>query len=289
MKNSILPLFVTIIVASSCVSKKKYVELESKYQATRGSLQKTTLEKEELEAKFAKIEARVENYNKKITSLNSLNSNLKEENNNKLNMVDNSVVISNSMKVKMRNTLQNVDPSLLANAKTLKDSMNLAVSYNLKKNIDQSQLSSSEDVNIGIDKTVVMISVADNLLFSTASYNVKNDAYKVLEQLSNIIKSEPSMDIMIEGHTDSRSISTADLKDNWDLSVKRATSIVRILESKFGIESNRLIAAGRGSSIPLYENTSSESRARNRRTRIVIMPNLDKFFGMMDQEERILD
>jgi len=273
----------------SCVSKKKYVELEGKHKATVSSLQKTTLEKQELEAKFAKIEKRVENYNQKINSLNSLNSELQEENNTKFDVVGNTAIISNDMKEKMRQTLQEVDPALLANAKTLKDSMNLAVSHNIKKNIDESQLNSSEDINIGIDKTVVMISVADNMLFNTASYKVKNNAYKVLEQLSNIIKSEPSMEVMIEGHTDSRSISNAVVQDNWDLSVKRATSIVRILEQKYGIESERLIASGRGSSVPLFDNSTAENRARNRRTRIVIMPNLDKFFGMLNAEEKFLE
>ncbi len=288
MKKLICIVTLSISIAS-CVSKKKYVELDGKYKATQTSLQKTTLERDELQAKFTKIEERVVSYNEKINSLNSLNSDLKYQNDVKLDMVDNTAVISNAMKQKMALTLQNVDPNLVANAKTLKDSMNLAIAYNLKKNIDQSQLNSSEDVNIGIDKTVVMISVADNLLFNTASYKVKNEAYKVLEQLSNIIKSEPSMDVMIEGHTDSRTINTAVLEDNWDLSVKRATSIVRILEKKFGIESNRLIAAGRGSSMPLYDNNTNESRARNRRTRIVILPNLDKFFGMLNAEENFLE
>ena len=288
MKKLIYPLALCMLTVS-CVSKKEYVELENKYKAVQGNLQKTTLEKQELESKFSVIEKRVDNYNEKINSLQTLNSDLQQENDVKLDMVGNTAVISNSMKEKMRATLTNVDPTQLSYAKTLKDSMNLAIAYNLKKNIDQSQLESSEDINIGIDKTVVMISVADNMLFNTGSYKVKNNAYNVLEQLSNIIKSEPSMDVMIEGHTDSRSINTPVLQDNWDLSVKRATSIVRILENKFGIESNRLIAAGRGSSMPLYENSTAENRARNRRTRIVILPNLDKFFGMMAEEENFLN
>ena len=287
MKNYLLPLFGIMLVTSSCVSKKKYVELEDKYKTTKGNLQKTTFEKERLEGKFAKIEERVVSYNEKINSLQKFNSSLKEQNNVKLDMVGNTAVISNTMKVKMRETLANVDPSELANAKTLKDSMNVAVAYNLKKSVDLSKLDNSSDFDVNIDKTVVMISIADNLLFNTASYNVKNKAYTVLEQLANVIKSEPSMDVMIEGHTDSRSINNEVIQDNWDLSVKRATSIVRILEKKYGIEANRLIASGRGSSMPLLENTTKENRARNRRTRIVILPNLDKFFGLMAQEETL--
>lgn len=270
----------------SCVSKKKYVALEQQYNDTRGNLQKTTLEKEQLEAKFAKIEKRVENYNKKINSLRDINSDLKEENEVKLDMVENTV-ISNSMRKKMRATLAKVDPSALANAKTLKDSMNVAVSYKLKSSIDTSDLENSDDVNIDIDKTVVMISVSDKMLFNTASYKVNRKAYKLLEKLANIIKSEPSMDVMIEGHTDSRTINNAVVQDNWDLSVKRATSIVRVLEKKYKVDGGRLIASGRGSSVPLVENNSRANRARNRRTRIVILPNLDKFFGLLAQEETI--
>lgn len=287
MKKTVILLSSLAIVMSSCVSKKKYAELEQQYQDTKGNLQKTTLEKQELEAKFAKIEKRVENYNEKINSLKSYNSSLKEENNVKLDMIGNTAVISNSMKEKMRVTLKNVDPAELANAKTLKDSMNLAIAYNLKKSIDTSKLENSDDVNIDIDQTVVMISVADNLLFNTASYNVKRKAYKLIEQLANVINSEPSMDVMIEGHTDSRTINNEVIQDNWDLSVKRATSIVRLLEKKYKVAPNRLIAAGRGSSVPLVENNTAKNRARNRRTRIVILPNLDKFFGLMAEEQTL--
>lgn len=287
MKKTVILLSSLAIVMSSCVSKKKYAELEQQYQDTKGNLQKTTLEKQELEAKFAKIEKRVENYNEKINSLKSYNSSLKEENNVKLDMIGNTAVISNSMKEKMRATLKNVDPAELANAKTLKDSMNLAIAYNLKKSIDTSKLENSDDVNIDIDQTVVMISVADNLLFNTASYNVKRKAYKLIEQLANVINSEPSMDVMIEGHTDSRTINNEVIQDNWDLSVKRATSIVRLLEKKYKVAPNRLIAAGRGSSVPLVENNTAKNRARNRRTRIVILPNLDKFFGLMAEEQTL--
>ena len=274
------------IIATSCVSKKKYVELEQRYTNTKGTLQKRTLEKEELEAKFAKIEKRVDNYNSKINSLKGINSNLKKENDVKLDMVE-GAVISNSMKVKMRKTLANVDAAELAKAKTLKDSMNLAVSYKLKKSINVSELQNSDDIDVNIDKTVVMISISDKMLFRTASYNVNNNAYKTLKKLAEIIKSEPSMDVMIEGHTDSRKIHNDVIQDNWDLSVKRATSIVRILEKKYGINPNRLIASGRGSSLPLVDNKTSANRARNRRTKIVILPNLDKFFGLLAEKEDI--
>lgn len=274
------------VLATACVSKKKYVQLEQQYKATQGTLQKTTLEKEALAAKFAKIENRVAIYNSKINSLRGINSGLRKQNDIKLDMVE-GAVISNDMKIKMRKTLENVDATELANAKTLKDSMNLAVSYQLKKSINVSELENSDDINVNIDKTVVMISISDKMLFKTASYNVNRNAYKTLKKLADIIKSEPSMDVMIEGHTDSRGIHNEVIKDNWDLSVKRATSIVRILENKYKVNASRLIASGRGSSLPLVDNKTSANRARNRRTKIIILPNLNKFFGLMASEEVI--
>ncbi|MBE7648066.1 OmpA/MotB family protein [Tenacibaculum finnmarkense] len=274
------------VLTTACVSKKKYVQLEQQYKATQGTLQKTTLEKEALAAKFAKIENRVAIYNSKINSLRGINSGLRKQNDIKLDMVE-GAVISNDMKIKMRKTLENVDATELANAKTLKDSMNLAVSYQLKKSINVSELENSDDINVNIDKTVVMISISDKMLFKTASYNVNRNAYKTLKKLADIIKSEPSMDVMIEGHTDSRGIHNEVIKDNWDLSVKRATSIVRILENKYKVNASRLIASGRGSSLPLVDNKTSANRARNRRTKIIILPNLNKFFGLMASEEVI--
>ena len=284
MKTLIIPVTIIALLATSCVSNKKYVALESKYTSTKGNLQKATLEKEALESKFLKIENRVASYNEKINSLRSDNVTLEKENSIKLDKVGNAAVISNKTREGMRETLSKVAPALLVKAKTLKDSLNLAISYNLKNKMNTSDLSGSDDINIGIEQTVVMISISDKLLFNTASYSVKKGAYGLIEKLANVIKSEPSMDVMIEGHTDSRTISNDVVQDNWDLSVKRATAIVRILEGKYKIDGSRLIASGRGSTVPLVPNTSNKNRAKNRRTKIVILPNLDKFFALIAEE-----
>ena len=287
MKTLIIPVTILVLVATSCVSKKKYVALESQYTTTKGSLQKITVEKDQLAAKFATIERRVDKYNQKINSLKSDNVTLQRDNDLKLDMVGNTAVISKETRQLMNKTLAKVDPSKLAGAKNLKDSLNLAVSYNLKKSIGSSDLENSDDVNIDIEQTVVMISVSDKLLFNTASYQVKRGAYKLIAKLAAVIKSEPSMDVMIEGHTDSVTISNDVVQDNWDLSVKRATSIVRLLEKKYNVEGSRLIASGRGSTMPLVDNSSSENRRKNRRTRIVILPNLDKFFAILAGETEL--
>lgn len=266
------------IMFTSCVSKKKYVALELENGQIKSELTKTRVEKEDLENKFAAIQARVDNYNKKIASLT-------EENDAMLVNVDNVAVISNETKRAMRQTLQNVDPSKLAEAKTLKDSMNLALAYNLNKSMDSSNLNEDEDISIDINETVVMISISDKMLFNTASYRVSNKANDILQKLANVINSEPSVEVMVEGHTDSRSIKTSKIADNWDLSVLRATSVVRKLVDDYGVAPEKLIASGRSSFKPLAENDTSENRAKNRRTRILILPNLDKFFALMGTDE----
>ncbi|QNM86594.1 OmpA family protein [Polaribacter pectinis] len=278
MKKFILPLSIILLVATSCVSKKKYSELKTKYSETKGNLQK-------LELKFDKIDRRVEIYNEKINSLKGDNANLEKENALKLDMLNDNVVISKEGRALMNKTLSKIDPKKLASAKTLKDSMNLAVSYNIvRKTLGKTEFNNSDDIDINIEQTLVMISVSDKLLFNSGSYKVKNSALELITKLADIIESEPSIDVMIEGHTDSKTISNIAVEDNWDLSVKRATSIVRLLQNKFNIDGSRLIASGRGDTQPLYPNTSNENRAKNRRTRIVILPNLNKFFALLAED-----
>ena len=274
MKRLSLVTILSVALLTSCVSKKKYVALQDNLSQTQSTLQKTQVEKEELQAQMTKIEARVEEYNSKINSL-------KEMNDSQFTSVDDVAVMSNNTKAKMRNTLKNVDPAKLAGAKTLQDSMNLAVSYKLKQSISDE----GEDIDVSIDKTVVMINISDELLFNTASYNVSSKADKILKKLADVIKSEPSMEVMVEGHTDSRTINTPMVTDNWDLSVKRATSIVRKLQKEYDVDPSQLIASGRSSYLPLVENDTKENMAMNRRTKIIILPNLDKFFALLDAEE----
>jgi chemotaxis protein MotB len=273
MKKVILVGLMGMVVLASCVSKKKYVALEGDLSNTQSMLTKTRVEKEELESKVSKIEARVTEYNEKINSLQEIND-------SQFSSIGDVAVMSNNTKQKMRATLAKIDPSELAKAKTMEDSMNLAISYNLKKSISDE----NDDVIVDINKTVVMINISDKLLFNSGSYRVSSKANNILAKLAEVINSEPSMEVMVEGHTDSKTISTAMFQDNWDLSVKRATSIVRILQTKYNVDPANLIAAGRSSYLPLVENDNRENMAKNRRTRIVIIPNLDKFFALLDAD-----
>ncbi|MFD0988722.1 flagellar motor protein MotB [Mariniflexile jejuense] len=278
MKRISLVVLATIVL-SACVSKKKYMALEHENGEVKSALAKTQFEKEELETKFAKIEARVEAYNAKINALT-------DENDVKMETVGDVAVISNETKKHMRTTLTKVDPNKLKQATTLKDSMNLAVAYNLQKSLDTSTLNEDEDIAIDIDETVVMISISDKMLFDTASYRVSSKANNILQKLANVINSEPSIEVMVEGHTDARSINTAKIADNWDLSVLRATSVVRALQNKYNVAPEKLIASGRSSYSPVAGNDTKEDRSKNRRTRIVILPNINKFFALMASNEQ---
>lgn len=264
----------------SCVSKKKYVELENQYNETRSTLVKTQVEKEEIEAKYAKIEDRVASYNAKISSLTDANVSLEE---NSLRNYGN-VVLSNKDKNQMAAALANVDQNELAAARTLEDSMNLIISHNLKKNLDNSLVAEGEedDITIDINNTVVMITISDKLLFKSGSYKVNPKADNLLERLADVINSEPAMEVLIEGHTDAQTVKPgAYVKDNWELSVQRSTAVIRKLQEEFGVAPEKLIAAGRSSYLPVAENDTKEGRSSNRRTRIVILPNLDKFLALL--------
>ena len=288
-KTKFMKKLVLVLIASativSCVSKKKYVALETENGQIKSELQKTQVAKEDLETKFTKIQQRVDDYNTKITSLLDDNVNLKLENDIKFETVGDVAVISNQTKKVMRETLKNVDQAKLAQASTLKDSMNLAVAYNLQKSLDSSTINEDDDIAINIDETVVMISISDKMLFNTGSYVISNKADAILQKLANVINSEPSLEVMVEGHTDARSINTEKIKDNWDLSVLRATSVVRKLQTKYGVDPEKLIAAGRSSYNPISNNDTKENRSKNRRTRIVILPNINKFFALMGNQE----
>lgn len=272
-----LPVVLSLVLVTSCVSKKKYTELEDKYNNTSSTLSKTTLEKEEAEAKLASIEERVSDYNAKIRGLT-------DSNESKLDNID-GVVVSEKDKAKMRKALENVDQEELRNAKTLKDSMNVLLSHNLKKDLD-SFSDENEDIQISIDETVVMISVSDKLLFNSGSAVVSAKANSLLERLANVINSEPAMEVLIEGHTDAQKVKPDSyVRDNWELSVLRSTAVIRKLENEFNVDPKKLIAAGRSSHMPIASNDSVEGRAKNRRTRIVILPNLDKFLAMLSDEQ----
>lgn len=279
MKRLILLSGVSLLLfTTSCVSKKKYTEMEDKYEDAQSELYKKN-------AKLDEIENKVENYYAKINALQDENQGLIEDSEGKLDLTADGMVASEKSKKAMRETLKNVDPDKLAEAETLSDSMDLAVSYNLKKSFGEVE-EDDEDLNINVDRTIVEITISDNLMFKSGSYYVNPKAYDLLSKIAELTKSEPAIDVLVEGHTDSQTlIEGSYIEDNWDLSLRRSASVVRILQDKYGVEGKQLIASGRSSFMPVADNESAEGREKNRRTRIIILPNLDKFLALLGEEE----
>jgi chemotaxis protein MotB len=141
------------------------------------------------------------------------------------------------------------------------------------------------DVEIKVEKGEVFISISDKMLFRSGSSDVSDKAMTVLGKVAQVLNSKPEIEFMVEGHTDNVAIKNNCIADNWDLSVKRATSVIRILQNKFNIDPKRMTAGGRGEYIPLKTNDTAEGKAANRRTRIVILPQLDQFFQLLEKPQ----
>jgi len=203
-----------------------------------------------------------------------------------LKQLEDMSVISTSQAQSIRQSLQNLgakDAYIhdLRSAMAHKDSLNMALVSNLKGAIGDLN---DKDINIKVDKGVVYIDISDKLLFKSGSYNVTENAKKVLGKVAAVLKNQPDIEFMVEGHTDNKPFHHGDLLDNWDLSVKRATSVIRILQYKYGLEPTHIAAAGRSEYLPVDSNTTAEGRALNRRTRIIILPQLDQFFKLLEKK-----
>jgi chemotaxis protein MotB len=282
MKKISAALVLSLILISSCVSKKQFVALETTHAETKDELLKveTTLQKHLIEK--AKKETQ-------LLTLTDQVKNLKDDKKTALKQVENLTVLTQSSSNNIKNVISQLSEkdkfiNGIREAMTQKDSINLALKYHLTKNLTDGI--QDEDIEINVEKTVVFISISDKLLFKSGSYNVTDKAYTVLEKIAKIINDQPKMDVMIEGHTDTTPIKRSIIQDNWDLSALRATSITRILQYKYGVKPQRLIAAGRSQYIPLVPNDTAENKSKNRRTKIIIMPKLNEFFDLLEQDAK---
>jgi chemotaxis protein MotB len=271
MKKIVIALSVLALL-TSCVSKKKYTDLEARNKETQDLLNTCTVKLNsclEEKAGLTATVAGLKDYNQTLISS------------------------SKDMTVLTTKGAQNVEKALesikekdlkitrMQDALTKKDSVTLALVTSLKRTVGFND----PDIEINVEKGVVFISIADKLLFKSGSYTVTDKAKGVLAKVAKVVNDKPDFECMVEGHTDSVPyIGNSILLDNWDLSVKRSTSIIRVLTNELGVNPAQLIAAGRSSYIPLVANDSAENRARNRRTRIVVLPKIDQFYEMIEQE-----
>jgi len=284
IKQTILPAIAALMLVS-CVSSKKYkksqadyVTLQGQNTSLQGNLTDCNNEKAQLTTAKAGLENDIANLNKQIDLL-------KQNNTQALKQLEDMSVISSSQAESIKKSMDNIGAKdqyiqTLQQQMAHKDSLNMALVMNLKGAVGSLD---DKDINIKVDKGVVYIDISDKLLFKSGKYEVTDQAKTVLGKVAAVLKNQPDIEFMVEGHTDNIPYKgNSVLVDNWDLSVKRSTAVVRILQKEYGLDPAKIAAAGRGEYKPVADNSSPEGRAANRRTRIVILPQLDQFFKLLE-------
>jgi chemotaxis protein MotB len=271
MKRIVLFISVLALSLGSCGTKKKIADLEAKNKECQDLLNSATV-------KLNLCLSEKDILNGQIADLRKTNSDL-------ISNVGNVTLLSAKGAENLEKSLESLREkdlkiNRLQDALTRKDSVTLALVTSLKSSVGISD----PDIEINVEKGVVMISIADKLLFKSGSYEVSDRAKEVLGKVAKVVNERPTFDCMVESHTDSVPYRNGVLLDNWDLSAKRATSVVRVLVNDHKVNAKQLIAAGRSEFIPLVPNTTSENRAANRRTRIIVMPKIDEFYDMIEKE-----
>ncbi|ATA67836.1 OmpA/MotB family protein [Capnocytophaga cynodegmi] len=279
MRKIFIAVSLVSILATSCVSKKKYAELADKHKQTEDLLNSATM----------KLNICLKDYEglqHQVASLKNQNDLLKENNQQLINNMGNLTTLTQKGAENLEKSLESLrekDLTIknLRDAVTRRDSVNLALVQSLKGAIGNLD---DQDIEIKVEKGVVFVNISDKLLFSSGSYAVTNRAKEVLGKVAMVVKNKPDFEFMVEGHTDNVPFkANSSIKDNWDLSVLRATAVVRILQNDFGVSPSRMTAAGRSEYVPVTTNETREGKAQNRRTRIVVLPKLDQFYNMIEQ------
>lgn len=269
-----------LLMAGACVSKKKYSAQSARVGRLSDSLEMVI-------QLLDRCMDEKKNQSGKIEAMEAEILQLKATGNALLNQLSELSVITRSQAESIKKSLEHISSKDayikdLQVAMARKDSVNLALVMNLKGALKDVN---DQDINIAIEGSAVFISIADKLLFSSGSYEISPASREVLGKVAAVLNAQPEIRFMVEGHTDNKPIGTKTIKDNWDLSVLRATSVVRALQNYFNIDPTRMIASGRGEYVPVVPNSSDENRSLNRRTRIVVVPELDQFFKLLEPKQ----
>jgi chemotaxis protein MotB len=294
MKATYLIAAIISVSLFSCVSSKKFKTKEADYNKLEerfNTLQKDmnecgeekailTRQKEALEREKALMAGQIKDLGDQVEYL-------KANNNAALKQLEDLSVITAAQAESIKKSMENIGAKdayiqTLQQQMARKDSLNMALVMNLKGAIGSLD---DKDINIKVDKGVVYVDISDKLLFKSGSYDVTERAKEVLGKVATVLKNQPEIEFMVEGHTDNVPYKGGVLLDNCDLSVKRATAVVRILQKQYGLDPAKMAAAGRGEYKPLEDNSTREGKAANRRTRIVILPQLDQFFKLLEPQK----
>lgn len=281
-----------LLLLTGCVSKKRYDEMQSLLELEKLTAAKCNEDIGRLareintcEQDKARLEAALNARQDQIAQLQAQVTDIQRQRDRTVDQVGDLTALSQSATKNIGETLAQLEGKdkyirVLQAAKSQTDSINLALAVNLKSVLAQGI--ADDDIEVKVDKTVVFVNLSDKMLYESGSYNISNRANDVLAKIAQIVQSRPDLEIMIEGYTDNVPINTACVKDNWDLSVLRATSVARALQTRHGVDPNRLIPAGRGQYNALADNATAEGRATNRRTRIIILPKIDQFYDLLN-------
>jgi len=278
MKKIFLLILTVSFMLPSCISQKKYAALEAVNQQSKDLLNSATLKLNTCFEEKASAEADLKSLKEQVTFLSNNNKDL-------INNMGNLTTLSQKGAENLEKSLESMKEkdlkiTTMRDAVTRRDSVTLALVTSLKGNfIDFND----KDIEVNVEKGVVFISISDKLLFNSGSYVVSERAKEVLGKVAKVVLDKPEIEFLVEGHTDDQSIQNESIIDNWDLSVKRATSVVRVLQNDFGVQPERMTAAGRSFYVPVADNDTAENRSKNRRTRIVVLPKLDQFYELIEQ------
>lgn len=260
-----------VLSLTGCVSNGKYNQLVARYDASQSALS-------DEKAKAASLEAL-------LKQARQNNQQLRDDYAALQKTLDQSILTNQSGNVNISKLVDEINSSnqyikRLVEAKSKNDSLLLVLSTNLTRSLDTSEL---KDVNVKVIKGVVYISLADNMLFKSGSYAISPDAMDILSKIAKIIKDYKNYSVLVEGNTDNVPIKRENIRNNWDLSALRASSVVQVLQNDFGVDPQRLTAGGRGEYNPIASNDTPEGRQANRRTQIIITPTLDQFMDLIDK------
>lgn len=272
----ILALLIIAVVAPSCVSTKKYKELDANYTQLQNSTRDLSVKYQTSEQQLAVANGRVKSLEDQLASERANVKALQDALNKCLSS-------SNQGSVNISKLVDEINSSnkyiqQLVNAKSKSDSLNMVLTNNLTRSLSQQELS---DVDVKVLKGVVYISLADNMLYKSGSYEISDKAGATLSKISKIIKDYNTYDVLIEGNTDNVPITMKNIRNNWDLSALRASSVVLALQTTYGVEPKRLTAGGRGEYNPIADNNTPDGKSKNRRTQIIITPKLDQFMDLI--------
>lgn len=278
------------LTLGGCVSSKKYQKAQEDYTVLNNKYNQS---QEDLKAcennllKASNFLQTAENNNKnlqeQIRNMKDQAANLQSTNTQVLGRLEDMSVLSSKQAESVQKSLDKLSErdayiKDLQGAMARKDSLNMALVMNLRGSLGNV----GDDIEVKVEKGVVFISISDKLLFKTGSYDLGPRAVEVLGSVAKVLNNQPNLEFLVEGHTDNVPIKSAFIKDNWDLSAMRATSVVRALQNNYNIDPKRMTAGGRSYFVPLASNSTADGRAANRRTRIVVLPQLDQFFQLLE-------